>query len=143
MFFGESRHNMDDKGRLILPAKFREDLGAGFVMTKGLDNCIFIFPSEEWKVMENKLKSLPMTNKEARAFVRYFFAGASYGSFDKQGRIKIPQNLIDYADLEKESIIIGVGTRLEIWAEGKWEDYTHDDSLSYNQIAETMSELGI
>lgn len=143
MFFGEARHNVDDKGRLILPAKFREDLGLNFVMTKGLDNCIFLFPQEEWSVMEEKLKSLPMTSRDARAFVRYFFSGAAEGELDKQGRIRIPQNLVEYAKLDKQTVIIGVGTRLEIWDQSLWDDYNNDDSLSYDQIAERMSELGI
>lgn len=143
MFFGEARHNVDDKGRLILPAKFRTDLGLNFVMTKGLDNCIFVFPHQEWKEMEEKLKSLPMTNRDARAFVRYFFSGAAEGDLDKQGRIRIPQNLVKYANLNKETVIIGVGTRLEIWSQETWDAYNNDDSLSYDQIAEKMSELGI
>lgn len=143
MFFGEARHNVDDKGRLILPAKFRDDLGFRFVMTKGLDNCIFLFPQEEWRIMEEKLKSLPMTNRDARAFVRYFFSGAAEGEVDKQGRIRIPQNLLEYAGLEKQSVIIGVGTRMEIWDQEAWDQYNNDDSLSYDQIAEKMSELGI
>lgn len=143
MFFGEARHNIDNKGRLILPAKFREDLGSGFVMTKGLDNCIFVFPEEEWKAMEAKLKELPMTNREARAFVRYFFSGAAEGEIDKQGRIRVPQNLVEYAHLEKPTVIIGVGTRLEIWSQEIWDNYNEDDSLGYDQIAERMFELGI
>lgn len=143
MFFGESRHNMDDKGRLILPARFREDLEPSFVMTKGLDNCIFVFPPDEWTRMEEKLKTLPMTSKDARAFVRYFFSGASEETFDKQGRIKIPANLLDHAGLSKATVIIGVGTRLEIWDEETWDSYSDDDALSYDAIAEKMTDLGI
>lgn len=143
MFFGEAQHSVDNKGRLIFPAKFRQALGDHFVITKGLDHCIFVFPMDEWKVMEEKLKALPMTNRDARAFVRYFFSGASEEKFDKQGRIRVPQNLIDHANLEKQAIIIGVGTRLEIWSEAEWEAYNDDDSLSYDQIAERMSDLGI
>ncbi len=143
MFFGEIRHNVDSKGRLVMPAKFREEILDGFVMTKGLDQCIFLFPLNEWQRMEEKLKSLPLTHKDARAFVRYFFSGACDGELDKQGRIRIPQNLMDYAELSGKSVVIGVGTRIEIWSEALWDDYNDDDSLSYDQIAQQLADLGI
>lgn len=126
-----------------MPAKFREGILDGFVMTKGLDQCIFLFPLDEWKRMEEKLKSLPLTHKDARAFVRYFFSGACDGELDKQGRIRIPQNLMDYAELSTKSVVIGVGTRIEIWSEDLWDDYNDDESLSYDQIAQQLADLGI
>lgn len=143
MFFGEIRHSLDSKGRLVMPAKFREGILDGYVMTKGLDQCIFLFPLDEWKRMEEKLKSLPLTHKDARAFVRYFFSGACDGELDKQGRIRIPQNLMDYAELSTKSVVIGVGTRMEIWSESLWDDYNDDESLSYDQIAQQLADLGI
>ena len=126
-----------------MPAKFREEILDGFVMTKGLDQCIFLFPLNEWQRMEEKLKSLPLTHKDARAFVRYFFSGACDGELDKQGRIRIPQNLMDYAELSGKSVVIGVGTRIEIWSEALWDDYNDDDSLPYDQIAQQLADLGI
>ncbi len=143
MFFGEVKHNIDAKGRLVLPAKFRDGIQDGYVMTKGLDQCIFLFPMDEWRRMEEKLKSLPITHKNARAFVRYFFSGACDGELDKQGRVRIPQNLMDYARLNATTVIIGVGTRMEIWSEDLWDAYTEDDALSYDQIAQQLSDLGI
>lgn len=143
MFFGEYHHSLDGKGRMTIPGKFRELLGEGFVMTKGLDDCLFLYPEEEWKRLEEKLKELPMTNREARAFVRFFFSGAAVGGIDKQGRVLIPQHLRNYAHLEKDVVVTGVATRVEIWDQEKWDAYTSDDSLSYDAIAEHMSELGI
>jgi MraZ protein len=143
MFIGEYQHTTDEKGRLIIPSKFRELLGQEFVMTKGLDNCLFVYPKAEWEVLETKLKSLPLTNKDARAFVRFFFSGASESSLDKQGRVLIPGNLRLHSKIDKDTVIIGVSTRLEIWSKAEWESYNDDDSLSYDNIAEKMAELGI
>ncbi|ABW18914.1 division/cell wall cluster transcriptional repressor MraZ [Alkaliphilus oremlandii] len=143
MFIGEYNHAVDTKGRVSIPAKFREELGEHFILTKGLDNCLFIYSSDEWGILENKLKQLPMTNKDARAFVRFFFSGASECELDSQGRIRIPANLREHALLEKEAIIIGVGTRVEIWSNVEWEKYNSDDNLSYDEIANKMAELGI
>lgn len=143
MFIGEYQHNIDSKGRIIIPSKFREELGENFVVTKGLDGCLFIYSSEEWKNFEEKLSSLPLTSKDARAFVRFFFAGATECEFDKQGRILIPSNLRDYGNIIKEAIIIGVSNRLEIWSKERWLNYNDDDDLSYDAIAEKMSLLGI
>lgn len=143
MFFGEFQHTIDTKGRMNIPAKFREDLGEKVYLTKGLDQCLFVFPPEEWKLFEDKLKSLPLTNRNARAFVRQFFAGATECETDKQGRIVIPQNLREHAGLDREAVVIGVGTRAEIWSSDNWNAYNHDDTLSYDAIAEQMAELGI
>ncbi len=143
MFIGEHQHSLDDKGRLIIPSKFREDLGAEFVMTKGLDSCLFVYPKNEWSVIEDKLKSLPLTNKDARAFVRFFFSGATECALDKQGRVLIPNNLREHSKLDKDAVVIGVSTRIEIWSKEEWTSYTEDDNLSYDAIAEKMAELGI
>lgn len=143
MFIGEYQHIVDDKGRVIMPSKFRDDLGPNFIMTKGLDNCLFVYPKEEWEVLENRLRSLPLTNRDARAFVRFFFAGATECILDKQGRVLIPSNLRDHAKLEKDAVIIGVAARIEIWSKEEWTAYNDDDSLSYDSIAEKMAELGI
>ncbi|TFZ40088.1 division/cell wall cluster transcriptional repressor MraZ [Soehngenia longivitae] len=143
MLIGEYFHTLDDKGRLTIPSKFREPLGYEFVLTKGLDNCLFVYAKTEWDLLEQKLKTLPLTNKDARAFVRFFFSGATECSLDKQGRILIPSNLREHSQLEKDAVIIGVSTRLEIWSKKLWEEYNSDDNLSYESIAEKMSQLGI
>lgn len=143
MFIGEYQHTLDNKGRVTMPSKFRDDLGEKFVITKGLDSCLFVYPMAEWKTIQEKLKTLPLTNRDARAFVRFFFSGASESSLDKQGRVLIPANLREHSKLEKEAVIIGVATRLEIWSKDSWNDYTNDDNLSYDSIAEKMAELGI
>ncbi len=143
MFIGEYQHIIDDKSRIIMPSKFREDLGYNFIMTKGLDNCLFVYPKEEWTILEGKLRSLPLTNRDARAFVRFFFSGATECILDKQGRVLIPNNLREHAKLIKEAVIIGVSTRIEIWSKEEWDAYNSDDNLSYDSIAEKMAELGI
>lgn len=143
MFIGEFNHTVDVKGRINIPAKFREQLNETFFITKGLDECLFVFPEDEWRMFEDKLKGLPLTNKNARAFVRLFFAGATECSFDKQGRIIVPGNLREYAHLEKDVKVIGVGTRVEVWSNQTWENYSNPENISYDEIAEQMAELGI
>lgn len=143
MFIGEYQHTLDPKNRVIMPAKFREKLGDSFVMTKGLDNCLFVYSQNEWSIVEEKLKSLPMTNKDARAFVRFFFAGASECELDKQGRMVMPTNLKEYAKIDKELVIIGVSTRIEIWSREEWNKFNGDANISYEDVAEKMSQLGI
>ncbi len=143
MFFGEYIHTIDTKGRINIPSKFRENLGEKFYITKGLDNCLFVFPESEWKVFEDKLKGLPLTNSNARAFVRLFFSGASECSLDKQGRVTIASNLREYSELEKEVAILGVSTRIEIWSKNRWDNYNNSANISYDEIAEKMAELGI
>lgn len=143
MFIGEFNHTVDAKGRINIPAKFREQLNDAFFVTKGLDDCLFVFPEEEWRVFEEKLKSLPVTNKQARAFTRMFFAGATECSFDKQGRVTVPSTLREYAHLEKDVIVIGVGTRVEVWSKETWESYSDPENISYDEIAEQMADLGI
>ena len=143
MLLGEYSHNLDAKGRVSVPAKFREDLGHTFIVTKGLDNCLFAYSKEEWKTFEEKLKNLPLTNMNARNFIRFFFSGATECEIDKQGRINIPQNLREYASLSKDVYIIGVSTRVEIWDKEKWNNYTSPENMDLDEIAYQMSNLGI
>ncbi|ADQ46728.1 MraZ protein [Caldicellulosiruptor kronotskyensis 2002] len=143
MLIGEYKHVVDSKGRIILPSKFREELGERFILTKGLDNCLFGYSLKEWAVLEEKLKKLPLTSKEARTFLRFFFAGASECEVDKQGRVLIPQNLREYAGIQKEVFIIGVMTRIEIWSEDNWLKEMTNENLSVDRIAQKMEELGI
>ncbi|NLL79675.1 MAG: division/cell wall cluster transcriptional repressor MraZ [Clostridiales bacterium] len=140
MFMGEYNHTIDAKGRLIIPSKFRESLGEAFVVTKGLDGCLFVYDEEEWKRLEEILKNLPLNSKDARQLVRFFLAGAMEAEVDKQGRILLPSNLREYAGLEKDVVLIGVASRVEIWSKERYEGtVTYDDM---DEIAERMSELG-
>ena len=141
MLIGEYEHTIDAKGGVSMPAKIRKDMGEAFIVTKGLDGCLFAFSQEEWKNFETKLKSLPLSDKNARNFVRFFLAGATECELDKQGRFLIPANLRKEANLEKEAIIIGVGTRLEIWNKETW--LAKDEEISADEIAENMTMLGI
>ena len=143
MLIGEYEHSLDVKGRLIMPAKLREDMGEKFIITKGLDGCLFGFSQTEWSNFEEKLKTLPLTNKNARDFVRFFLSGAIECEIDKQGRFLIASNLREYANMEKDVVIIGVGTRLEIWNRDKWKTYNSDENISADEIAENMKMLGI
>ena len=143
MLIGEYEHTLDAKGRLIMPAKLREDIGEKFIITKGLDGCLFGFSQAEWNNFEEKLKTLPLTNKNARDFVRFFLSGATECEIDKQGRFLIAGNLREYAQMEKEIAIIGVGTRIEIWNKEKWKEYNSDENISADAIAENMTMLGI
>ncbi|MEA1975922.1 MAG: division/cell wall cluster transcriptional repressor MraZ [Bacillota bacterium] len=143
MFIGEYTHKIDARGRINIPSKLRENIDNKFYLTKGLDNCLFLFPEDEWKVFEEKLKILPLTNRNARAFVRMFFAGATECIVDKQGRINISNNLIKHSQIDKEVMIIGVGQRIELWSKENWEKYNEPDNISYDEIAEKMAELGI
>jgi MraZ protein len=141
MFMGEYNHSIDAKGRVIVPAKFRDNLGEEFVITQGLDGCLFIFPNEEWQKFEEKLKTLPMANKEARKFMRFFLAGAANVEFDKQGRILIPPVLREFAGLSKDVVMVGVGSRAEIWDKDRWIETTSYEDM--DEIAEHMSEFGL
>ncbi len=143
MLIGEYEHSLDAKGRLIMPAKIREDIGEKFIITKGLDGCLFGFSQTEWTNFEEKLKTLPLTNKNARDFVRFFLSGAIECEIDKQGRFLIAGNLREYAQMEKEVVIIGVGTRIEIWNKEKWKEYNSEENISADEIAENMTMLGI
>lgn len=140
---GEFHHNIDEKGRMIIPARFREELGEQFVVTRGLDNCLFVYPKEEWKVLEQKLKALPFTRSDARAFTRFFFSGAVETELDKQGRVNIPPTLRKHGKLEKECVVIGVSNRVEIWSREMWESYYEESSESFNEIAEKIVDFDL
>ena|SRR5690554_557842 len=143
MFMGEFHHTIDDKGRMIIPAKFREELGSTFVVTRGMDKCLFVYPEEEWKQLEQKLKTLPFTKKDARAFTRFFFSGATESELDKQGRVNIPSTLRNYATLEKECVVIGVSSRVEIWSKSVWEEYFAESEESFSEIAEGIVDFDL
>lgn len=142
MFIGEYKHSIDNKNRVIVPSKYREGLGEVFMLTKGLDNCLTIYPYSEWTIFEQKLKSLPMTNKNARKFTRFFLSGAVECKIDKQGRILLTPSLKDYATIEKDVYFIGMGDRLEVWSSAEWDKYNADE-FDANELAEQMAELGI
>lgn len=138
MLMGEFHHNIDEKNRLILPAKFREELGESFILTRGLEECLFVYPMKEWEKITQKLKNLPFTKKDARSFMRFFLSGATAAEFDKQGRINITSPLISYAEIKKECVIIGVGDRLEIWSSEKWNSFYNDNKDNLSNIAEDL-----
>ena len=138
MLMGEYHHTIDDKGRLIIPAKFRDDLGDTFVITRGLENCLFVFSSSEWNKFTKNLNTLPFTRKNARNFSRFLLSGATVTEFDRQGRINITSPLISYADLKKECVIIGVGDRLEVWASEKWNEFYDNNKDAMSEIAEDL-----
>ncbi|MFM1515018.1 division/cell wall cluster transcriptional repressor MraZ [Helcococcus ovis] len=143
MYIGEYTHSIDDKGRVIMPSKFREELGVKFYVTKGMEGCIFVYDEVEWKRLEEKTKNLKLTSKKARQFERLFYAPARELEFDKQGRFVIPQNLRDYAKIEKEASIIGVSSRIEIWDKNKYEEYISGSEMDYDSITEDFEDLDI
>ncbi len=143
LLIGEFSHSLDAKGRVMMPSKLRFDMGDKFILTTGLDGCLFGFSMSEWEKFEEKLKSLPLTNKNARTFVRFFLAGATECELDKQGRFLIPSKLRDNAKLEKDITIIGAGTRIELWNKEAWEKQTAEENLSIEEIEKNMAELGI
>lgn len=140
MLMGEYQHTIDDKGRLFMPARLREELGQHFYISKGLDGCLFVYDEEQWQQFEAKLNALPMSMKGARDFKRFFFSGATEGCCDKQGRISLPLNLREHAALAKDVVIVGVGNRAEIWAKERWQAYSLD---SVEGMAEQLVDLGI
>ena len=142
MFMGEYNHTIDAKGRLIVPAKVREILGDNFIVTKGLDGCLFVYPNDEWTRFEEKLKSLPLTNKNARQFTRFFLAGAAACEVDKQGRILLPQVLREFASLEKDVVLVGVASRIEIWSRERWDESMNTYDGDMDEVAENMESLG-
>lgn len=141
MFMGEYNHTLDAKGRLIIPAKFRETLGDAFIVSKGMDGCLFVFTNEEWEGFAEKLRSLPMIDKEARQFTRYFLSGATEVEVDKSGRVLLPSVLREFAGISKDAVLVGVGSRVEIWSKELWEGtVTYQDM---DDITKHMIELGI
>ena len=143
MLMGEYHHNIDEKGRLIIPSKFRNDLGEKFVITRGLDKCLFVYSEEEWNKLIAKLKTLPFTNKDARNFTRFFLSGATANEFDRQGRINISSSLVSYANLTKECVIIGANDRLEIWSEELWNNFIESNEDNLSDIAENLFKGGL
>jgi MraZ protein len=141
MFMGEYQHSLDEKGRVIIPAKFRDSLGESFVITRGLDHCLFVYPSSEWTQLEQKMKALPFTKADARAFTRFFFSGATECELDKQGRVTLPGTLRSHAKLDKDCVIIGVSNRVEIWSKEHWESYFDQSEDSFNEIAEKLVDF--
>lgn len=137
MFIGEYHQKIDDKGRLTIPSKLRYELKEEFIVTRGLDNCLFIYPKEEWIKVINKYKELPNT-KDARNFMRFFLSGATEVEFDKQGRINIPTPLINYSNLLKECIVIGVNDRLEVWSKENWESFINANEENLSDIADKL-----
>ncbi|MDR0847116.1 MAG: division/cell wall cluster transcriptional repressor MraZ [Lactobacillales bacterium] len=142
MFMGEYSNNIDEKGRLVIPSKFRAMLGEEFVITRGLDGCIFGYPVLEWKKFEAKLKELPVANKKTREFVRFFYSAATECGFDKSGRVSIPTALREHGDLRRECIIVGVGGRIEIWNKDEWQKNTLAAEDDFESIADAMSDFG-
>lgn len=145
MFYGEHLHSIDRKGRLILPAKFREVAKANFIekffVTRGLDKCLFMFSEEEWKTQENKLKSMPFTKQQARTFNRLYFSGAAEVAADRQGRILLPQYLKDFAEIRKDVVIAGISNRIEVWARDKWQEFYGNSRQSFEEIAEKLMDV--
>ena len=142
MFKGEYNHTIDTKGRVIIPAKFREKLGDSFVVTKGLDGCLYGYANEDWQAFEDKLSSLPITNKNSRQFTRFFLAGAADCEVDKQGRILLPAVLREFAGLEKDVVLVGVSKRIEIWSKEKWSEITSQYDNDMDEVAANLDELG-
>lgn len=143
MFIGEYSHSLDDKGRLAIPVKFRTALQTGAVVTRGLDQCLFVYTKEEWKKLAEKLIALPISQAKARAFARLMLAGAMDLEMDKQGRAVVPEYLRKFAGLKKNAVVAGLYNRLEIWDDHNWNRYKVETEKASNQIAEQMAELGV
>lgn len=141
MFMGEYHHNIDEKGRIVIPGKFREIAKHSLVVTRGIENCLYLYTEEEWNKLVNKLNTLPFTKKDARTFMRSFFAGATSSEFDRTGRINITSPLVSYAGLTKECVVIGVNDRIEIWDKAAYEKYMNDNSSKLEEIAEHLFEV--
>ncbi|AKM81940.1 TPA: transcriptional regulator MraZ [Candidatus Berkelbacteria bacterium] len=143
MFIGEYEHAIDEKGRMAVPSKMRRDIGSGAVVTRGIDNCLWLFPKKEWTTLAEKLSNLPLSDANSRAFSRLMLAGAMEVEFDSQGRILLPGYLKAYAGLKKYAVVAGLFNRLEIWDQSTWREYKAKTEKSTDQIAKHMSELGI
>ena len=143
MFIGEYHHSIDEKNRLIIPAKFREELGDKFIITKGIENCLFVYSLESWQKIVNKLETLPFTKKDARSFTRLFLSGATVCEFDKQGRITLKEPHTNYASLIKDCVIVGVNDRLEIWSKTNWDNYFSNNKESMSDVADHLFEVDL
>jgi len=143
LFMGEYQHSIDPKGRLFIPARFREGLGDSFIATRGLDHCLFLYPRGEWERIEKKLKEIPFTRADARAFIRLFFSGACECEIDRQGRSLLPASLREFARIIRDVVVIGVSNRVEVWAKEEWVRYREQAENIYEQVAESIDELGL
>ncbi|KRN29356.1 cell division protein MraZ [Lactobacillus selangorensis] len=141
MFMGEFHHSIDSKGRLIMPVKFRTELGASFVLTRGMDGCLFGYPMAAWENVAAQLKKLPLNKRDTRAFVRFFYSAAATCTLDKQGRINIPTTLREHAALKKECVVAGVSNRIEIWSASRWDDFTATTAENFDDIAENLLDI--
>ncbi len=141
MFMGEYHHNLDSKGRLIIPAKLRSQIGSRMVFTRGMEGCIFGYTMESWHEIEAKLAQLPLTKRNVRSFMRLFYSGAMESEFDKQGRVNLTTTLKKHAGLTKECVIVGVSNRIEIWSAKRWDKYSAAANESYDDIAETLNDI--
>lgn len=143
MFMGEFQHSIDSKGRVIIPSKFRNQLGSNCILTRGMDGCIFGYPEDVWRELEEKMKHLPLTKRDARAFSRFFYSGATECEFDKQGRVNIPSSLIKHAELDQNCILVGVSNRFEIWNLNNWHHYNDETEMNIEDIAESMEDFDL
>lgn len=143
MFIGEYTHSIDEKGRMAIPSKMRRDISSGAVVTRGIDNCLWLFPKKEWQALAEKLSSLPLSDANSRAFSRLMLAGAMEVEFDSQGRILLPAYLRNFANLKKNAVVAGLFNRLEIWDAEKWNEYKKKTERETDQIAKHMADLGV
>ena len=143
MFMGEFQHSLDDKARITIPARFREELGTSFVMTRGLDHCLFVYPRKDWETLEAKLRAMPLARADARQFIRFFFSGAADCDLDKQGRVIIPNNLREYARIRQECTVIGVGARVEVWDAETWKTYSVGAADTFGDLASGLVDLDL
>lgn len=141
MFLGEYQHSIDDKGRIIMPARFREQLGERFIITRGLDGCLFVYPMQEWQKLAGEVQNLPLARKDARTFSRMLFSGAAECECDKQGRVSIPSSLREYAGIERDVVTIGVSSRIEIWALDLWQEINQSASEKFEELAEKLEGI--
>jgi len=141
MFMGEYQHSIDGKGRIIVPSRFREELGESFIATKGLEHCLFLYPQSEWSLLEQRMHDMPLNKAETRAFLRLFLSGATECEIDKQGRVLLPVGLRNFARLKHDVVVIGVGKRVEVWAAEEWQQFCAEAEQSFEQIAENIVDI--
>ncbi|MFD1430918.1 MULTISPECIES: division/cell wall cluster transcriptional repressor MraZ [Lacticaseibacillus] len=143
MLMGEFHHSLDAKGRLIIPAKFRDELNPTFVLTRGMDGCLFGYPLSEWEKLQEKLAALPLTKKDARTFTRFLYSAATECELDRQGRVNIPKSLIGHAGIEKECVLVGVSNRIEVWSAERWQDFADKAEENFDDISENLMDFGL
>ncbi|CAI2682012.1 division/cell wall cluster transcriptional repressor MraZ [Apilactobacillus apinorum] len=141
MLMGEYEHSIDSKGRLIIPSKIRSEIGTTFIITRGLDGCLFGYPMNEWRKVEEKINQLPVSKKSARSFSRFLFSAADESKIDSQGRVNIPDTLLNYAEIDKKCVIVGVSTRIEIWSKDKWDEFSKTAGEEFDDIAEDLIDF--